>query len=181
VPAVADVVSAFRRALADEPTGPTGGVLDVLLALHGNNLEQWRCEDVTRAHYDDDAAVAAAKREIDGLNASRHGLVEAIDARIADATVQNPAATPTTESPGMVFDRLSVVTIRIHFTERAARDAPVDRERYAARLPLLQRHLSEVQEALVGLLADVRAGTKRFVPYRSLKLYGSPGADGAGS
>ncbi len=92
-------------------------MLGLLLDLHRNNLDQWRCEDTTRGVDADDATVAAAKRDIDAHNATRHGLVEAIDAALADAVEQDPSATPATESPAMVFDRLSVLTIRLHFTE----------------------------------------------------------------
>ena len=85
---------------------------------------------------------------------------------LAAAIEQNPSATPTTETPAMVFDRLSVLTIRVHFTEGAG-------DRFAARLPVLRFQVALIQEALEGLFDDVRAGRKRFVPYESLKLYGS--------
>jgi hypothetical protein len=173
-PSVDDVVTRFRRVLEDAtPLPRSDGVLGLLLALHRNNLEQWRREDVTRVRYDDDTEVAAAKRDIDDLNATRHLLVEAIDAALVDSIEQDAAATPVTESPAMVFDRLSVITIRIHFTENAARADTADRDAYAERLPLLRNHLADVQEALVGLFDDVLTGRKRFVPYQSLKLYGS--------
>ena len=174
VPSASDVVAHFQRALHEGAPRPSGDVLGLLLALHRNNLDQWQREDVTRAPDADDATVAAAKRDIDALNATRHGLVEAIDAALAAAIEQQPTATPATESPAMVFDRLSVLTIRIHFTESAARGSSGDRERYLARLPLLREHLTVVVEALEGLFDDIRTGRKRFLPYQSLKLYGSP-------
>ena len=43
---------------------------------------------------------------------------------------------------------------------------------YAARLPVLYLQLADLQLAIDGLIADVRDGTRRFVPYQSLKLYG---------
>jgi hypothetical protein len=141
-------------------------VLDLLLELHGNNRKQWLQEDATRDPRADDATVAAAKRGIDALNATRHLLVEAVDTVLAEAIDQDPYATPTTETPGMVFDRLSVLTIRLSVTERAG-------DRHGARLPVLRAQLTLLQEALDGLFADVRAGRRRFVPYESLKLYGS--------
>ena len=73
----------------------------------------------------------------------------------------------------MVFDRLSVLTIRIHFTE-SGRCVRSRTDGYRARLPLLRDQLTVVLEALDGLFDDIRAGRKRFVPYQSLKLYGSP-------
>ena len=144
------------------------GVLRMLLDLHRNNLEQWRCEDTTRRADASDATVSAAKRAIDAHNATRHVLVEAIDAALADVVEQDQSATPATESPAMVFDRLSVLTIRLHVTEAGA-----GRDRLAGRLPLLRDQLTTLQRALDGLFDDVRTGRKCFVPYLSLKLYGA--------
>jgi hypothetical protein len=177
-PTPSAVVELFQRALAAEQSLPVDDTLGVLLALHANNLAQWLREDAARELDADDAAVAAAKRDIDGLNARRHQLVEAIDVALDAAVDQNASATPATETPAMVFDRLSVLTIRIHFTARAARGDRADRAVYAARLPALARQLDVACQALDGLLDDVRTGRKRFVPYESLKLYGS--ADGVG-
>ena len=164
----ADVVALFQRALRQNEPEAADGVLRTLLDLHHNNLMQWRCEDTTRGVDASDATVAAAKRAIDAHNATRHVLVEAIDAALADVVEQDRSATPATESPAMVFDRLSVLTIRLHVTEAGA-----GRDQLAGRLPLLRDQLTTLQRALDGLFDDVRAGRKRFVPYLSLKLYGA--------
>jgi len=178
VPSPGEVVAHFQRALAAPPPAASGDLLGLLMALHRNNLDQWQREDLTRAPDADDATVAAAKRDIDALNANRHGLVEAIDAGLAAAMEQEPSATPATESPAMVFDRLSVLTIRIYFTESAANASSPDGDGYRARLPLLREQLTIVLEALDGLFDDIHTGRKRFLPYQSLKLYGSgPTAD----
>jgi hypothetical protein len=165
MPSGAEVVALFEAVLRDGAPVPASRVHALLVELHENNLDQWQREDATRVAGADDASVAAAKRDIDKLNATRHRLVEAIDAALAAAIDQRASATPTTESPAMVYDRLSVLSIRIHATE----NAPA----YADRLPVLRGQLGIVQEALDGMLDDVRVGRKRFVPYQSLKLYGS--------
>jgi hypothetical protein len=71
----------------------------------------------------------------------------------------------------MVFDRLSVLVIRIHHTERAVASRGSDTNSLAGRLPVLRRHLAALEEALDGLLQDVRKGSRRFMPYQQLKLY----------
>jgi hypothetical protein len=176
VPAVADVVATFRQALAEPARPAPNGVIGLLLGLHDNNALQWDCEDAARRYDADDHAVADAKRDIDVLNTKRHDFVEAIDAALAAVIDQSPSAPPTTESPGMVFDRLSVLVIRIVYTEDAARAEPVDHDLYAARLPALHAQLASLQAALEALFDDVRAGRKRFVPYQSFKLYGEAGS-----
>ena len=73
----------------------------------------------------------------------------------------------------MAFDRLSVLVIRRCFTEEAASSQRADRDLYPARLPRLDQQLSLLQAGLEALFDDVRTGRKRFLPYQSLKLYGS--------
>jgi hypothetical protein len=181
LPSVTDVVAEFRRALIETAPRARDGVLGLLLALHHNNVVQWNCEDAARGDQADDGAVAAAKRDIDALNLKRHGFVEAVDAALVAGIEQAPAAPPTTESPAMVFDRLSVLVIRISFTESAASSPREDRDRFTARVPVLHEQLLLLQAGLEALFDDVRTGRRRFVPYQSLKLYGSAPSHGAGS
>jgi hypothetical protein len=173
LPSVSDVVAEFRRAFDEHPRPEAGAVMELLRDLHDNNLTQWRREDSVRSHDASDAVIAAAKRDIDALNLRRHHLVEAIDAAVDAAIAQTPSATPATESPASVFDRLSILVIRISFTERAASSPRHDRDAFAARLPVLRRQLELLQEALEALLEELRDGRKRFVPHQSLKLYES--------
>lgn len=172
IPRSEHVVAEFRRALHD-PTHRSSGTLNrLLLDLLAGNLDQWELEDKGRAPGVDDATVAEAKRAIDWLNAGRHQLVEAIDAEIDRAVAQDASAPLATESPAMAFDRLSVLVIRIHHTERAAGEETPDSDHFEGRLPVLRRQLADLQQAIDGLIEDVGKGTRRFVPYRSLKLYG---------
>ena len=123
--AMSSAVSGAPWTSGDRP--PSTAVVDLLRSsCCSNNLDQWRREDAARRPGADDAAVAAAKRDIDALNGTRHRLVEAVDAALAAAIEQVPRRTPTTESPAMVFDRLSVLAIRVHFTEQAARASAGD-------------------------------------------------------
>jgi Protein of unknown function (DUF4254) len=171
LPEVSDVVAEFRARARDRDRRRPEGLLGRLSDLHETNITQWGFEDRVRSFGGDDTMVANAKREIDALNARRHHLVEAIDAAIDEAIPQMSSATPSTESPAMVFDRLSVLVIRIDHTERAAVANPSDADPYVTRLPVLHGQLAVLEEALAALLGEIRGGTKRFVPYQSLKLY----------
>ena len=170
VPPVAAVIAEFRASMVEADPRRPNGLLGLLHDLHQTNLEQWSWEDRVRSCDGDDSAIAAAKRAIDRLNARRHQLVEAIDAAIDAAVTQRPTATPSTESPGMAFDRLSVLVIRIHHTEAAALRGH-DAAGLRARLPVLETQLTVLEEALDALLRDIQAGTRRFLPHQSLKLY----------
>ena len=166
------MVAEFRRALGEPERRSTRSLVGPLLDLLRSNLDQWNLEDTARGPGVDDAAVAEAKRAIDQLNAGRHRIVEEIDAAIDRAVTQTASAPLATESPAMAFDRLSVLVIRIHHTERAAGEDASEADQYAVRLPTLYRQLADLQQAIDSLIADVRDGTRRFVPYQSLKLYG---------
>jgi hypothetical protein len=146
-------------------------IMDTILALHRNNAEQWDREDDARADNADDM-VAAAKRDIDRLNGARHGLIEAIDRAILPAVNRGDNAPLVTESPGMAIDRLSVLVIRIASTESRAATDSADARLYRQRLPRLRSQLRALEEAITALLNDVAQGTRRFVAYESLKLYG---------
>ncbi len=145
--------------------------MQLLLELLRSNLEQWGLEDVTRTAGADDATVARAKRSIDRLNLERHRLAERIDAAIDAALVQSATATPSTESPAMALDRLSVLAIRLDRTDLAARMAGNGDGDFGRRLLRLSGQLDELAAAIDALLEDVRAGRRRFVPYEHLKLY----------
>jgi hypothetical protein len=172
LPTSDEVVAEFRRALDDPERRSTRNLVGYLIDLLRSNLAQWNWEDEARDSGADDAAVAEAKRAIDQLNAARHHLVEEIDAAIDRTGGQSASAPLATESPGMAFDRLSVLVIRIRHAERVAGEGASDADLYASRLAVLYRQLADLQEAIDCLIADVREGTRRFVPYQSLKMYG---------
>jgi hypothetical protein len=148
-------------------------ILDTILDLHRNNAEQWDREDDARADNADDAMVAAAKRDIDRLNGVRHGFIEAIDRAMLPAINRCEGAPLVTESPGMAIDRLSVLVIRIASTEARAASDSADARLYRERLPRLRSQLKALEQAIAALLNDVAEGTRRFVAYESLKLYGT--------
>lgn len=147
-------------------------VMDPILALHRSNALQWDREDDAREDPADDAIVAAAKRDIDQLNTTRHGFIEAIDRAILRAIDPHDGAQLVTESPGMAIDRLSVLVIRLASTEARTASGTTDAGLYAERLPRLRSQLSALEEAIATLFDDLATGTRRFLAYESLKLYG---------
>jgi hypothetical protein len=170
-PPVTEIVVELERALNDDRPASPNVLLALLLELHDSNVKQWDLEDVTRASEASDSVIADAKRAIDTLNLTRHHLIEEIDLAVHAQLEQSISAPLATESPGMVFDRLSVLVIRIARTAEKAGSVSDEADTYAVRLPSLRRQLAALSAALESLLGDVRAGTRRFLPYEHLKLY----------
>jgi Protein of unknown function (DUF4254) len=177
LPTAPTILEVMQRSPAPTNRPPRNGesteIIDAVLALHRNNAEQWEREDDARKDAADDAMVAAAKRDIDRLNAARHRFIEVIDREISMMINGPDGATLVTESPGMAVDRLSVLIIRLATTEaRAASQAP-DARLYAERLPRLRSQCDALVEAIAALFDDLTEGRRRFVAYASLKLYGT--------
>jgi hypothetical protein len=159
--------------------GP-GDIIEPILALHRNNAEQWDREDDVRRDDGSDAAVAAAKRDIDRLNHTRHALIEAIDQAIMHRIEPRVGAPMVTESPGMAIDRLSILVIRLASTEAGAASGTPDARLLSERIPRLRSQLAGLEEAIATLFRDLTNGTRRFLGHESLKLYGREGPGGAG-
>jgi len=159
------------------PSEGPGGIIDPILALHRSNAEQWDREDDVRKNHGNDALVAAAKRDIDRLNHSRHAHIETIDRAILDVIQPRREAPLVTESPGMAIDRLSILVIRLASTEAGAAAGATDAGLLHERVPRLQSQLAALEESIATLLCDLTDGTRRFVAHESLKLYGLPGPE----
>ncbi len=168
MPPAAAIVAEMERAVQGQ-RDPAGSARSMLVVdLVDSNLRQWELEDTTRDPSVSDSVVANAKRQIDRLNIGRHRLVQEIDAAI-DSTLDQPVTAPiATESPGMVLDRLSVLVIRRAQTVAASRhDA-----NYADRLPAIESQILGLSLAFDSYMEELGAGTRRFLPYEHLKLYG---------
>jgi hypothetical protein len=179
LPPASLVVAEMERAVAGEPntTSPAWAAgapwAALIVELVESNLRQWDLEDTTRHPGATDTDVANAKRQIDRLNMGRHRLVHQIDATIDSIVNQPPTAPIATESPGMVLDRLSVLVIRRARTAAASARNPALNDRTVA----LESQVAALSAALDFYMDELRAGTRRFLRYEPLKLYGpSPSA-----
>jgi hypothetical protein len=176
------IIAEMERAVAGAPkavslwTASAPAWANLIVDLVESNLRQWDLEDTTRDPGATDAEVASAKRQIDRLNMGRHRLVHQIDAAI-DSALDQPATAPmATESPGMVLDRLSVLVIRRARTAAAS----AHHSTFNDRMTALESQVAGLSIALDFYLDELRAGTRRFLCYEPLKLYGpSPSAAGS--
>jgi cytidylate kinase len=142
---------------------------DVVARLHTVNGRLWDTEDRVRGLLLSAAQVADCKREIDQLNAERNALAERADEVLGSLADASRTSAPLhTETLASVVDRLSVLTLRIWHSERAAaRDEPASR-----RVPALHNQREELCAALDTLTADVLAGRRRLPSPARFKLYG---------
>jgi hypothetical protein len=152
-----------------------------LEALHRANFELWHEEDKARAQHAGDSAIAQAKRNIDRINQRRNDQMEVCDTllleELAPEHLPRPWAGLFSETPGMMLDRLSILTLKLYHTQEEIDrpNAPAGHaERNRERLAILDRQRTDLAHCLNRLWRGVLRGELRFVLYRQLKMYNDP-------
>ncbi len=155
-----------------------------ILNLHRANFDLWHEEDKARDPAATDAQIAAVKRAIDRLNQQRNDLVELCDKlllaslpSVSAMTGSAPAAPLHSETPGMMLDRLSILTLKIYHTAEEVERAnapPGHAERNRDRLAVLQSQREDLAACLDRLWDDVLHGRRRFKLYQQMKMYNDP-------
>jgi len=148
---------------------------------HSANFSLWHIEDEARAPGATDTKLAEVKRRIDRTNQRRNDLAEELDRLLlgwlAGKDLPNPQAPLNSESPGLMIDRLSILSLKIYHTrEEAGRtDAPAGHsERNRDRLATLELQRADLAGCLDALWQQTLAGARRFKLYRQLKMYNDP-------
>jgi Protein of unknown function (DUF4254) len=148
---------------------------------HRANFDLWHIEDEARTPGATDSELAGVKRRIDSTNQLRNDLAEDLDRALLDwlAPQNLPAAHAPlhSESPGLIIDRLSILSLKLFHTREEARrlDAPAGHaERNRARLAILEEQRADLAACLDALWQQTLAGTRRFKLYRQLKMYNDP-------
>ncbi|MGC1782924.1 MAG: DUF4254 domain-containing protein [Acidobacteriaceae bacterium] len=157
------------------------GLNATIQALHRSNFDLWHEEDKARDRHSEDAAIAAAKRAIDEINQRRNDQMERCDAllleELALENLPNGSAEPHSETPGMMLDRLSILSLkRYHTIQEIDRpSAPRGhRQRNRERLSILEMQRNDLAMCLDRLWQAVLRGERRFQLYRQLKMYNDP-------
>lgn len=148
---------------------------------HRANFDLWHIEDEARAPGASNAEIAAVKRRVDQTNQRRNDLAEELDrtllAWLEARQLPSGDAELNSESPGLIIDRLSILSLKMfHTREEADRsDAPPGHtERNRQRLAILEEQRADLAACLDALWRQTLAGTRRFKLYRQLKMYNDP-------
>ncbi|MCW8417023.1 DUF4254 domain-containing protein [Fluoribacter dumoffii] len=146
---------------------------------HAFNYQLWHAED--RARRDDQGYefVYQAKREIDRFNQLRNNRMEAMDEWLFN-TLQPEHfknCPVNSESPGMIIDRLSILSLKSYHMELQSKreDATEEhRKSCAQKLMVINQQLEQLSQCLQELLADVREKKRTFRIYHQFKMYNDP-------
>lgn len=145
---------------------------------HRANFDLWHQEDEARDPSASDAKIAGVKHAIDSLNQRRNDLVERLDTLlIAEAGAMQLEAPLHSETPGMMIDRLSILSLKsYHMKEEWTRTtaSEAQRIRNGSRFELLQEQQDDLARCLDRLWRDVQQGNRRFKLYRQMKMYNDP-------
>jgi hypothetical protein len=148
---------------------------------HLANFELWHAEDSARTPQASDHDIARTKRFIDSANQRRNDLTEQCDVLLLKFLKQQnlpaPAAELHSESPGLILDRLSILSLKVFHT-REEIDRPGAPQGHAARnaerLRILVEQRDDLGAALDRLWQQVLDGQRGFKLYRQLKMYNDP-------
>ncbi len=172
---------AWHREAIESWRAPTSAWLATVARQHLANFELWHTEDAARTEGATDGQLAAVKRRIDVTNQRRNDLAEEIDKMLLDELDRHglpaPDAELNSESPGLMIDRLSILSLKIfHTREDIGRtDAPEGHaERNRERLAILLEQRGDLAECLTQLWQQTLDGRRRFKLYRQLKMYNDP-------
>ncbi len=154
------------------------GVWQALEDNHRCNCLLWDEEDLARRRNVPDAAIAANKRAIDANNQKRNDAIERIDEHLSglfSTTKEN--ATLSSETPGAMTDRLSILSLKIHHMrlQTLRRDvASAHIENCLLKLNRLLEQRTDLAACLDRLLAECARGESHFKVYRQFKMYNDP-------
>jgi len=144
------------------------------------NFSLWHEEDVARIKDIDPLRIVQAKRNIDKFNQARNNAMEKIDEWILSFLDAHkiPAGNKIhSETPGMMIDRLSIMSLKIyHMREEANReDASAEHQSACAdKVKVLDEQIADLSGSLAVLFEDLMDAKLRFKVYRQFKMYNDP-------
>lgn len=146
---------------------------------HAFNYQLWHAED--RARRDDLGYefVYQAKREIDRFNQLRNNRMEAMDEWLFRCLqpAEFKVCPVNSESPGMMIDRLSILSLKsYHMSLQTQRTdvAEEHRQNCSNKLITIHQQLEQLSQCFGELLEEVRTKKRTFRVYHQFKMYNDP-------
>lgn len=147
-----------------------------------SNFKLWGYEDEARRQDVPDSEIAGIKRKIDKENQNRNDIIDNIDVLLQEDLINafetiNKNLPLNSETPGSVFDRLTVLALRVHNLKKeiSRKDAS---KAHIEKCKNMLKHVEERSDDLVkclkDLLDDYYSGRKRLKSYKQHKLYNDP-------
>jgi Protein of unknown function (DUF4254) len=161
--------------------GSAKDIRELLRIQHQANFELWHLEDEARSPYSLDREIASIKRMIDRVNQTRNDLIERFDAMLLEALNGRGLPAPTaplhSETPGLIIDRLSILSLKMFHTREQTERKDVTSghiRKNHERLQMLEEQRNDLTECLDRLWEQVIHGQRRFKLYHQLKMYNDP-------
>lgn len=157
------------------------GFRELVARQHWTNFQLWHVEDRARRKDVDAKVIADCKYAIDQLNQQRNDLIERVDECLMGMLEPLlPAATVeryNTETVGAALDRLSIQALKIyHMKEQCNRKdvGEAHRTQCDAKVVTLSQQHVDLERAILELVDEYAAGTKKPKVYFQFKMYNDP-------
>lgn len=175
----AEIVAYHDRNLPlPKEAAPAEAVWAAIAENHFRNGSLWAEEDLARRRNVPDSEIAANKRAIDGHNQKRNDAIEAIDEALLKALKGlGTNGRLSSETPGAMIDRLSILSLKIHHMRLQTQRTDVDAAHVDAckrKLERLVEQRADLAGCLDRLLAEAARGESYFKVYRQFKMYNDP-------
>jgi hypothetical protein len=158
--------------------GHRSGLWQAVEDNHRCNCLLWDEEDLARRKNVPDSEIAGNKRFIDAHNQKRNDSIERIDEHLLGLF---PGTTEyarlSSETPGAMTDRLSILSLRVHHMRLQTLRTDVASahiENCRSKLNRLHEQRTDLAACLDRLLAECARGESRFKVYRQFKMYNDP-------
>lgn len=182
LPSAAEITDFHDRSLAapQASSRSESGAWEAVEANHRQNRALWELEDLARRRNVADAEIADNKRAIDVNNQKRNDAIEQIDEHLLESlenVKRRRDARQSSETPGAMIDRLSILALKIHHMRLQAERSDVDAEHVAScrsKLEKLKEQRSDLAGCLDRLRVEAQRGESYFKLYRQFKMYNDP-------
>lgn len=182
LPSSAELLALHDRMLsmpvAEAGLGP--GLWASIAENHRQNCLLWEQEDLARRRAVPDAEIAGNKRAIDQHNQKRNDAIERVDEALLELlrrAERKAAARLSSETPGAMIDRLSILALKIHHMRLQTQRSDAGREHVEsckAKLARLVEQRADLAGCLDRLLGEASRGESYFKVYRQFKMYNDP-------